>query len=111
MSTNETFSKGRPETGLQPKMSVRAISRRREQRESGMAVILTAIMLLFTLPAVGLAIDAGLLYVIRGRLTAACDAASLATARNLNVGLTLAAQTDAALARGNAFFLASGCCN
>ena len=72
-----------------------------------MAVILTAIMLLFTLPAVGLAIDAGLLYVIRGRLTAACDAASLATARNLNVGLTLAAQTDAALARGNAFFLAN----
>jgi len=69
--------------------------------------MLTAIMLLFTLPAVGLAIDAGLLYVVRGRLTSACDAASLATARNLNVGLTLAAQTSAALARGDAFFRAN----
>jgi len=72
-----------------------------------LAVLLTAIMLLFTLPAVGLAIDAGLLYVVRGRLTAACDAASLATARNLNVGLTLAEQTAAALARGDAFFRAN----
>jgi hypothetical protein len=99
MSTNATSS-----SENLPVRRARGISRRREQRESGLAVMLTAIMLLFTLPAVGLAIDAGLLYVIRGRLTAACDAASLATARNLNVGLTLAEQTTAALARGDAFF-------
>jgi Flp pilus assembly protein TadG len=72
-----------------------------------MAVMLTAIMLLFTIPAMGLAIDAGLMYVIRGRLTAACDAASLATARNLNLGLTLTEQTAAAVQRGNAFFSAN----
>ena len=56
------------------------VRRRREARESGMAVMLTAIMLLFTIPTIGLAIDAGLLYVIRGRLTAACDAATAPTA-------------------------------
>ncbi|MBL8238413.1 MAG: VWA domain-containing protein [Bryobacterales bacterium] len=72
-----------------------------------MAVMLTAIMLLFTIPAMGLAIDAGVMYVIRGRLTAACDAASLATARNLNMGLTLEEQTVAATARGTAFFTAN----
>lgn len=80
------------------------VRRRREAREGGMAVMLTAIMLLFTIPTIGLAIDAGLLYVIRGRLTAACDAASLATARNLNMGQTLSEQTAAATVRGNAFF-------
>jgi len=72
-----------------------------------MAVMLTAIMLLFTIPAMGLAVDAGLMYVIRGRLTAACDAASLATARNLNLGLTLTEQTASATVRGTAFFNAN----
>lgn len=42
------------------------VRRKRENRERGMAVMLTAIMLLFTIPAMGLAIDAGLMYVIRG---------------------------------------------
>lgn len=98
MSTNATSFKP-----CKPK----PVSRRREQRERGLAIILTAIMLLFILPAVGLAIDAGLLYVIRGRLTAACDAASLATARSLNLGLTLAEQQGAAVVRGNAFFTAN----
>lgn len=72
-----------------------------------MAVILTALMLLFVIPAVGLVIDAGLLYLIRGRLTAACDAASLATARNLNLGLTLEEQSATAIARGQEFFRAN----
>lgn len=72
-----------------------------------MAVILTALMLLFVIPAVGLVIDAGLLYLIRGRLTAVCDAAALATARNLNLGLTLEAQSAAAIQRGQAFFQAN----
>jgi hypothetical protein len=94
MSINGTSSKG-------------GVRRRREAREGGMAVMLTAVMLLFTIPTVGLAIDAGLLYVIRGRLTAACDAASLATARNLNLGQTLSEQTAAATVRGNAFFSAN----
>lgn len=95
MCTSGTYSKEGKRRGWK---------RGRENREGGMAVLLTAIMLLFTIPAMGLAIDAGLMYVIRGRLTAACDAASLATARNLNLGLTLEEQTAAATQRGTAFF-------
>ncbi len=97
MSINEISSNRLP----------RLVTRRREQRERGRAVILTALMMVFTIPIVGLAIDAGLLYVVRGRLSAACDAASLATARNLNLGLTLSQQTAAATARGTAFFNAN----
>ena len=104
MSINEIFSNELANNGMRTRVTVK---RRRECRESGIAVMLTAIMLLFTIPAMGLAIDAGLMYVIRGRLTAACDAASLATARNLNLGLTLSEQTAAATVRGTAFFSAN----
>lgn len=81
-----------------------SISTPRAAREKGIAVMLTAFMLIFTIPIVGLAIDAGLLYVVRAKLSSACDAAALATARNLNLGLTLAQQTAAATSRGTAFF-------
>lgn len=107
MSIHETSSSGVAPASSPAPHRRRAISRRREQRESGLAVLLTGIMLLFTLPAVGLAIDAGLLYVVRGRLAAACDAASLATARNLNLAVTLADQEAAAIARGGVFFAAN----
>ena len=80
------------------------VSASRAAREKGIAVMLTAFMLIFTIPIVGLAIDAGLLYVVRAKLSSACDAAALATARNLNLGLTLAEQTSAATTRGTAFF-------
>src|SRR5258708_245091 len=60
MSINEISSNRLP----------RLVTRRREQRERGRAVILTALMMVFTIPIVGLAIDAGLLYVVRGRLSA-----------------------------------------
>jgi Flp pilus assembly protein TadG len=79
----------------------------RAAREKGIAVMLTAFMLIFTIPIVGLAIDAGMLYLIRAKLSAACDAAALATARNLNLGLTLAEQTTSATQRGTAFFNAN----
>ncbi len=79
----------------------------RGRGERGMAVLLAAVLLLLIIPIMGLAIDAGLLYLVRGRLTAACDAASLATARNLNLGLTLDAQSTAASSRGREFFRAN----
>ena len=69
--------------------------------------MLTALMLVMTIPIVGLAIDAGLLYLIRARLSSACDAAALATARNLNLGMNLTDQTANATARGTAFFNAN----
>ena len=73
-------------------------------RERGMAVMLTALLLVFTIPAVGLAIDAGVLYLVRSKLSSACDAAALATARNLNLGQTIDEQMAAAQTRGIAFF-------
>lgn len=79
----------------------------RAARQRGIAVMLTALMLVGTIPIVGLAIDAGLLYLIRARLSSACDAAALATARNLNLGMNLADQIANATARGTAFFNAN----
>jgi Flp pilus assembly protein TadG len=76
-------------------------------RERGIAVMWTALLLVFTIPVVGLAIDAGLLYLVRSKLSSACDAAALATARNLNLGMTLPAQMANAQARGIAFFNAN----
>lgn len=76
-------------------------------RQRGIAVMLTAFLLVFTIPAVGLAIDAGVLYLVRSKLSSACDAAALATARNLNLGLTLEDQQANAIARGTAFFNAN----
>ena len=64
-------------------------------------------MLIFMIPVVGLAVDSGVLYLVRARLSMACDAAALSTARNLNIGLTLSDQMANAQARGLAFFSAN----
>lgn len=78
-----------------------------KQKEKGMAVVMTACMLLFTIPIVGLSIDAGLLFLVRARLSAACDAASLATARTMNLGQSLSEQVEIARNRGERFFQAN----
>jgi Mg-chelatase subunit ChlD len=72
-----------------------------------MAVVITALMLTFVIPIVGLTIDAGVLYVIKAKLQAASDAAALAAARSLSVGMTLAEQEGTARARATAFFHAN----
>ena len=87
--------------------STKQISRGKENREKGMALLVTALMLVFTIPIIGLAVDAGILWLVRAKMASACDAAALATARNLNLGLTLSEQTANAVARGQAFFLAN----
>jgi len=56
---------------------------------------------------VGLAVDASVLYVLKARLSTAADAAAIAAARSLNVGLTLADQEATARARAQAFFNAN----
>ncbi|MEZ5355994.1 MAG: vWA domain-containing protein [Bryobacteraceae bacterium] len=76
----------------------------RKPRRRGFALILTALMLVWILPLVGLAIDAGILYAVKAQLQSACDAAALAAARNLSVGLTLSEQEASARARTEAFF-------
>lgn len=79
----------------------------RNARERGVAVILTALMLSILIPCVGLALDAVFLYAIKAKLSTAADAASIAAARSLNVGMTLADQEAAARQRAIDFFRAN----
>jgi Flp pilus assembly protein TadG len=55
-------------------------------KERGISLIFTAMTLVFIVPMVGLAIDAGILYTVKGKLQMAVDAASLAAARALARG-------------------------
>ncbi len=67
----------------------------RSTGERGVALVLFTLMLAFViLPMVGLAIDGGVAYFAHERLVAAADAAALAGARALNIGLTVDSQAD-----------------
>ena len=63
------------------------------RRERGFILILYALMMLFIImPIVGLAIDAGILYMIKGKLQTAVDGAALGAARNLSASTILSDQ-------------------
>ena len=62
------------------------VTRARTGREKGISVIFTALSLITIVPMVGLAIDAGILYTVKGKLQMAVDAAALAGARALSRG-------------------------
>jgi Mg-chelatase subunit ChlD len=72
-------------------------------------VLVTAagIVLLVLLPAIGLAIDVGMMYLVQLRLSAASDAAALAGARALSRGSDDAAQRANAEATANTYFHAN----
>lgn len=73
----------------------------------GIAILITSIGLVLITFMVALAVDAAFLYLVKAKLSSSCDAAALAAARSLNVGLTLAAQEASARARASAFFTAN----
>ncbi len=50
----------------------------RRARQKGFALILTSLMMVFIVSLMGMAVDAGVLFAIRGRLSSAVDAAALA---------------------------------
>ena len=79
----------------------------RLRRESGMAIIVTAIMLTFLIPMVGLAVDGGVMFIVRARLEAALDSAALAAGRGLNTGTTQALAETAATTSAVNFLLAN----
>ena len=60
--------------------------------ERGTALVLGTASLVFLVPMIGIAVDVGFLYSAKARLQAAVDGSSLAAARSLNLGQTLAAQ-------------------
>lgn len=80
---------------------------RGQSTRRGIAIVITAISLVLITFMVGLAVDAAFLYLVKAKLSSSCDAAALAAARSLNVGLTLAAQESSARARATAFFQAN----
>ncbi len=61
--------------------------------------------LVFIVPMVGLAIDAGILYTVKGKLQMAVDAASLAAARALSRGNDDATQQTNAIATAEEYVL------
>lgn len=73
----------------------------------GFAIVLIGALALTLIPMVGLALDVAILYVLKARLSAACDAAALAAARNMNVGRTMTEQVDSARDRAISFFNAN----
>lgn len=81
--------------------------RRLSTRERGFVLLAGSLMLMFAVPMVGLTIDAGFMYVIKSRLASASDAAALAAARQLALGLTVPEQEQSAVNRATAFFNAN----
>ncbi|HWY48556.1 MAG TPA: vWA domain-containing protein [Bryobacteraceae bacterium] len=80
-------------------------SKPRSLKERGISLIFTAMTLVFIVPMVGLAIDAGILYTVKGKLQMAVDAASLAAARALSRGNDDATQQSNATAQAEAYVL------
>ncbi len=72
-----------------------------------MAFVWGAVTMMFLIPLVGLAIDSGVAFVIKTRLSIAVDSACLSAARSLNRGLTLAAQESAARETALRYFYAN----
>lgn len=77
---------------------------RSSETRRGIALVMLALLIGLVVFAVGLAVDASLLYTIRAKLQMACDAGALAAARSLHVGLSMAEQEQSARNRALAFF-------
>ena len=78
------------------------------KRRRGFVLLTTAAMVFLVLmPAIGLAIDAGMMYLVQSRLYAAVDAASLAGARALARGIDDNAQHSNAETTATTYFNAN----
>jgi Flp pilus assembly protein TadG len=78
------------------------------KRRRGYVLLLSCVtMILILVPATGLAIDVGLMYLVQTLLSASADAAVLAGARSLSRGSDDATQHANAAATANTFFRAN----
>ncbi len=75
----------------------------RPVRKGAALLMLTLMLTVVVIPLIGLAIDGGMAYLVQTRLSAACDAAALAGARSLSVGLSLDSQLASATATINQY--------
>ncbi len=80
------------------------IQANRDWRRKGAVMLLTTLALVFCFPWSAGHRRQPPSFVVKARLSSACDAAALAAARNLNVGLTIDEQAASATARALAFF-------
>jgi Flp pilus assembly protein TadG len=78
-----------------------------KRRSKGYAIITTALAATVLFPIVGLAIDVGILYVVRAQLWLASDAAAMAGARALGSATDQATQTANAQAAATTYFNAN----
>ena len=81
---------------------VRKIDKRR--RKGVVMVLFTMMMLFVILPAVGLAVDAGVMFAIKAKMQSAADGAALSAARSLSRGMTLDSQKSSATATAKKFY-------
>ena len=79
----------------------------KSKKNRGFILLTHAVMLFFTIGMIGLAVDAGTMYVIKGRLSSAVDAAALAAGRSVNLANTVAAASAAAATTATQFFNAN----
>src|ERR1700683_5120042 len=88
-------------------MPQRNIEATRKSREKGIAVYLTAFFLLAMIPIVGLAIDGGMAFVIRERLSGAADSAALAAGSGITRAASVTSAQAQATTQATAFFNAN----
>jgi Flp pilus assembly protein TadG len=81
--------------------------KRHTSKNKGVAVMLVCVLLLVIVPMIGLAIDGGIVYFLKGQLQQAVDASALAGARSLSSGLTIQAQITSATNTANQYFKAN----
>ncbi len=80
---------------------------RRRAGERGIAILLNAAMIVFTVAVVGLAVDAGIAYLVKAKLSGAVDAAALAAGRSVNLANTVSQATTQATTMAQQFFAAN----
>ncbi len=77
------------------------------KNQKGQVLIIAALSLTVLIGSVGLAIDSGLGYMVKARLSAAVDSAAVAAARAVTQGADQAAQTASAQQAAREFFAAN----
>ena len=85
----------------------RCVARRGRRRRGFVLLTAAAMVFLVLLPAIGLSVDVGVMYLVQSRLSAASDAASLAGARALARGIDDTAQRTNAETTGDTYFYAN----
>ena len=73
----------------------------------GIALITVTLLLLVIVPMMGLAIDGGILYLLKARLSQAVDAAALSGAQSLSRGQDVGSQTQSATDTATRYFQAN----